>query len=32
MAPLMLIVFVACRPEGWAMALGFSVVFVALSL
>lgn len=32
MAPLMLMVFVAVRPEGWQMALGFSVVFVALSL
>ena len=32
MAPLMLIVFAAWRPPGWAMALGFSVVFVALSL
>jgi uncharacterized protein (DUF983 family) len=32
MAPLMLIVFFAFRPAGWQMALGFSVVFVALSL
>jgi uncharacterized protein (DUF983 family) len=32
MAPLMLTVFVALRPAGWQMALGFSVVFVALSL
>jgi uncharacterized protein (DUF983 family) len=32
MAPLMLIVFEMFRPEGWKMALGFSVVFVALSL
>ena len=32
LAPLMLIVFVAFRPEGWMMALGFSAVFVALSL
>lgn len=32
LAPLMLTVFVALRPEGWQMALGFSVVFVALSL
>ena len=32
MAPLMLIVFVALRPPGWQMALGFTVVFVALSL
>ena len=32
LAPLMLVVFVAFRPEGWQMALGFSLVFVALSL
>jgi len=32
MAPLMLFVFVEYRPEAWAMALGFSVAFVALSL
>ncbi len=32
MAPLMLIVFEAFRPPGWQMAVGFSVVFVALSL
>jgi uncharacterized protein (DUF983 family) len=32
LAPLMLAVFVAFRPTGWQMALGFSVVFVALSL
>jgi uncharacterized protein (DUF983 family) len=32
MAPLMLMVFVAWRPDGWVMALGFSAVFVALSL
>ena len=32
MAPLMLVVFVAFRPEGWVMALGFTVAFVALSL
>jgi uncharacterized protein (DUF983 family) len=32
LAPLMLIVFVAFRPQGWVMALGFSTVFVALSL
>ena len=31
-APLMLIVFETFRPEGWQMAIGFSVVFVALSL
>jgi uncharacterized protein (DUF983 family) len=32
MAPIMLFVFVEYRPQAWAMALGFSVVFVALSL
>ena len=32
LAPLMLIVFIAWRPAGWQMALGFSAVFVALSL
>jgi uncharacterized protein (DUF983 family) len=32
MAPLMLMVFVALRPKGWQMAVGFSTVFVALSL
>ena len=32
MAPLMLIVFAAFRPPGWVMALGFSIIFVALSL
>jgi uncharacterized protein (DUF983 family) len=32
MAPLMLMVFTAFRPEGWQMAVGFSVVFTALSL
>lgn len=32
MAPLMLYVFVEFRPEAWVMALGFTVVFVALSL
>ncbi|MFT3972633.1 MAG: DUF983 domain-containing protein [Amaricoccus sp.] len=32
MAPLMLFVFVELRPQAWVMALGFSVVFVALSL
>lgn len=32
MAPLMLMVFLAFRPQAWVMALGFSVVFVALSL
>jgi uncharacterized protein (DUF983 family) len=32
MAPLMLAVFLAFHPEGWVMAVGFSVVFVALSL
>ena len=28
----MLIVYTAFRPQAWVMALGFSVVFVALSL
>ena len=32
MAPLMLFVYVVDRPEAWVMALGFSVVFVAMSL
>ena len=32
LAPLMLIVFQTFRPEGWVMALGFSVVFLALAL
>jgi uncharacterized protein (DUF983 family) len=32
LAPLMLIVYTAYRPEAWHMALGFCVVFVALSL
>ena len=32
LAPLMLIVYTAFRPEPLAMALGFCVVFVALSL
>lgn len=32
MAPLMLAVYTAWRPEAWQMAAGFSVAFVALSL
>ncbi len=32
LAPLMLFVFITFRPEGWMMALGFSVVFLALAL
>ena len=32
LAPLMLIVYTAWRPEAWQMALGFCVVFSALSL
>jgi uncharacterized protein (DUF983 family) len=32
MAPAMLIVFEAFRPEAWVMAVGFSVFFVLLSL
>lgn len=31
-APLMLMVFIEFRPEGWVMATGFCTVFVALSL
>ena len=32
LAPLMLIVYETFRPEGWMMALGFSIVFLLLSL
>lgn len=32
MAPMMLLVFELWRPEGWVMALGFSAVFLMLSL
>jgi len=32
LAPLMLIVYTAFRPQAWAMALGFCIFFVALSL
>lgn len=32
LAPVMLAVFVAWRPEAWVMALGFSVTLVLLSL
>lgn len=32
LAPIMLVVFQAFRPEGWVMALGFSTVFVSLAL
>jgi uncharacterized protein (DUF983 family) len=32
LAPLMLVVYTAFRPQAWAMALGFCVFFVALSL
>lgn len=32
LAPLMLIVYTALRPEAWQMAFGFCTVFVALSL
>ncbi len=32
LAPLMLFVFITFRPEGWVMALGFSVVFLTLAL
>lgn len=31
-APLMLFVFEAFRPEGWVMALGFSTVFLIFAL
>ena len=31
-APLMLFVFTIFRPEGWVMALGFSIVFLSLTL
>jgi uncharacterized protein (DUF983 family) len=31
-APLMLFVFTTFRPEGWVMALGFSIVFLSLTL
>jgi uncharacterized protein (DUF983 family) len=32
LAPLMLTIFVAFRPPGWQMAVGFSAFFVGLSL
>jgi len=32
LAPLMLIVFKVFRPEGWVMALGFSMTFLLLAL
>ena len=32
LAPLMLFVYITFRPEGWVMALGFSVVFLTLAL
>ena len=32
LASLMLIVFETFRPEGWMMALGFSIIFLLLSL
>ena len=32
LAPLMLVVFEVFRPEGWVMALGFSMVFLLLAL
>jgi uncharacterized protein (DUF983 family) len=32
LAPLMILVYTEWRPPAWAMALGFCVVFVALSL
>ena len=32
LAPLMLVIFEAFRPEGWMMAIGFSAVFTVLTL
>ncbi|MEM9011541.1 MAG: DUF983 domain-containing protein [Pseudomonadota bacterium] len=32
LAPLMLFVFTTWRPEGWMMAIGFSLVFTTLAL
>jgi uncharacterized protein (DUF983 family) len=32
LSPLMLTVFTVWRPEGWVMAIGFSVAFCALAL
>jgi uncharacterized protein (DUF983 family) len=32
LAPVMLMVFIAWRPEAWMMAVGFSSVFVGFSL
>ena len=32
LAPVMLFVHASFRPEGWVMALGFSVVFLTLAL
>jgi len=32
LAPLMLLVFELFRPEGWMMAIGFSIMFLLLAL
>jgi uncharacterized protein (DUF983 family) len=32
LAPLMIVIYTEFRPDAWVMALGFSLVFVALSL
>ena len=32
LSPILLVVFVTWRPEGWVMAVGFSVAFSALAL
>lgn len=32
LAPLMLVVYQIFRPEGWVMALGFSMAFLLLAL
>lgn len=32
LAPLMLVVYEVFRPEGWVMALGFSIVFLIMAL
>lgn len=32
LAPLMLVIFEVFRPEGWVMALGFSIFFLFLAL
>ncbi|MEE9454718.1 MAG: DUF983 domain-containing protein [Paracoccaceae bacterium] len=32
LAPMMLLIFEVFRPEGWVMALGFSIFFMTLAL